>query len=342
MPKTQFREMENPYYQQHFIEIAQIKNDQQLFYLLELTEKLSHLRTEHSKELTDLLRGFTVAVMFYQASTRTYGSFVSAAGGLGANVIAVQDMTYSSSVSKGENLEDSSMTAANSWLADILVQRHPNDESSEISVAKLDTHSSNTRVINAGSGKKEHPTQALLDANTIFNRFGRLDNLHVAMVGDMANGRTVKSLSGLLATVGQGNKLTFVSPDELRMPPENIQALLGKVELSEFESFEDCADADVYYWTRVQREWFTDKNIYEKVKDRFILTPELAATFSPHAIFMHPLPRLNEISEAIDTDPRAVYLEEQMASGPHTRMALIAAILLENPFIALEKLGHIK
>ena len=335
---------QNTFYKNHFIEIAQIRQMEQLQYLFALATKLTEMRKNHDPALKKMLETFTVAVMFYQQSSRTFGSFVSAAQGLGATVIAVHDMEHYSSVAKGENLTDSAMTASQSWGAGLgdnglIVQRHPDNNSSKLIAEELDMHETGTKVINAGAGTEEHPTQALLDAYVIFNRFGRLDNLHIVMVGDMKFGRTVKSLAQLLANVGEGNKITFVAPKGLEMTPDILAKLNGKVEIVQQENLDDLDDVNVVYWTRIQREWFEKEgqmDLYNAVKDQFILTPDVAAQFPAEAIFMHPLPRLGEIDRRVDKDPRALYLKEQMAAGLSVRMALIAAILLENPFAGLQ------
>jgi aspartate carbamoyltransferase catalytic subunit len=329
------RSTKNPYYNHHFVEISQVKSMKDLEYLFKLAQQLTKLRQTRDTRYRELLKAFTVAVMFYQQSSRTFGSFVSAAQGLGATVIPVHDMAHFSSTAKGENLEDSALTASSSWGADVIVQRHPENTSGTQIVAELGRLQRPTLVVNAGSGTGEHPTQALLDAYTIFNALGRLDHLHIVMVGDMRFGRTVKSLSQLLATVGQGNRITLVAPQGLEMPAENLAVLADKVELKQLNSLSDVSDADVVYWTRVQREWFEkggQMDFYNQVKDQFILTPAVAAQFSKTAIFMHPLPRVNEIERSLDTDPRALYLTKEMASGLSVRMALLAAMLLEDPF----------
>jgi aspartate carbamoyltransferase catalytic subunit len=330
---------QNTFYNNHFIEIAQIQQMEQLQYLFALATKLTEMRKAHDPALKKMLETYTVAVMFYQQSSRTFGSFVSAARGLGATVIDVHDMEHYSSVAKGENLTDSAMTASQSWGANLIVQRHPENNSSKLIAAELDAHETGTKAVNAGAGTEEHPTQALLDAYTIYNRFDRLDHLHIVMVGDMKFGRTVKSLAQLLANVGEGNRITFVAPKGLEMTPDVLAKLEGKVEVVQQKNLEGLEGADVVYWTRIQREWFVKEgqlDLYDAVRDLFILTPEVAGQFSGDTVFMHPLPRLGEIERRVDKDPRALYLKEQMSAGLSVRMALIAAILLENPLAGLQ------
>lgn len=335
-------ERENPYYKKNFIEIAQVESMGMLEYLFQLADRFKEMYEAHDPRLGEVLKTFCIAIMFYQPSTRTYGSFSIAAKLLGAHTVEVQDMNSYSSTTKGEKLPDSAMTAAQAWLAHLIVQRHPEDKSSHIIADKLTQMGNETLVVNAGSGKLEHPTQALLDAYTIFNRLGKFDNLNVVMVGDMKFGRTVKSLATLLATVGTGNRITFIAPKGLEMPPEFIASLNEKVEIVQTDSLENLGAADVVYWTRLQKEWYEEHKLmelYDQIKDNFILTPEIAAQFSENTVIMHPLPRVNEIDERVDTDPRAVYLTEQMRSGPFIRMALLAAMLRENPFLVLQNLS---
>ncbi len=159
------------------------------------------------------------------------------------------------------------------------------------------------------------------------------------MVGDMKFGRTVKSLAKLLATAGYNNTIIFVAPQGLEMPAETLAELEGRVEIIQTDSLEDAYNANVVYWTRVQKEWFTDNDLlefYGEIKDKFILTPEIADHFPSDTIFMHPLPRVNEISEEIDTDPRALYFE-QMANAHSIRMALLSAMLVEDPYKKIEQ-----
>lgn len=330
----------NEFFGEHFLEIAQIKTLEQLTFLFRLASLLSEMYERRDPLLKKILETFSIAIQFSQQSSRTFGSFLIAAMALGANVVPIQDMVNLSSVYKGEKLGDSAVTAAYSWLADIIIQRHPDDRSSHEIAEKLGEVGSNTLVINAGSGIAEHPTQALLDAYAIFKEFGRLDNLHIVFVGDMKNGRTVKSLLRLLAKVAKGVKCRLVAPVGLEMQEEVLVELEGKVEIEQSDTLEGLENVDIFYWTRVQREWFQtekEKEYYQQIKNHFILTPEFAAQH-PNAKFFHPLPRVGEIDERMDADPRAFYLTKEMGAGPRVRMALMVAMLIENPFLFIQQL----
>ncbi len=181
-------------------------------------------------------------------------------------------------------------------------------------------------VINAGDGIGEHPTQALLDHFTILEELGKVDGLKVAMVGDLKYGRTVHSLTKLL--VNYDVEFVFVSPDILRMPEDVLDVVRGSGR--RFSVQEDAhgviEDADVRYVTRVQKERFSDMAEYDRMKDQYVVDEELMARAKERMIVMHPLPRVNEISYAVDTDPRAAYFR-QMRNGMYIRMALLAAVL---------------
>ena len=192
--------------------------------------------------------------------------------------------------------------------------------------AALAAHYARKPVINAGDGIGEHPTQALLDTFTIQEELGRLQNLTVTMVGDLKYGRTVHSLARLLTLYNV--KLNYVSPEILRMPREIIAEINEKgISQSEYTSLEAVlAHSDVIYVTRVQKERFEDPDLYESVKDAFVITPEVMSKAKQEMILMHPLPRIGEISMDVDDDPRAAYFR-QMEYGLYTRMALLAMVL---------------
>jgi aspartate carbamoyltransferase len=235
-------------------------------------------------------------------------------------------MEHFSSVSKGETLDDTVRSVYQTTGADAIVLRHPDDDSSEVA-SKI----SSVPIINAGSGTREHPTQALLDLYTIYSRLGTIDNLHLVMVGDLKYGRTIKSLVKLMTKVGTGNTFTFVSPQELMAPKELVDSLnTDKVVVTEKHAFGDVlSSADVVYMTRVQKEWFVAEGKladYEHLKNAFILDGSLVATMPEKAIVMHPLPRVGEILHEVDADPRASYFP-QMRSGLYVRMALLLSIL---------------
>jgi aspartate carbamoyltransferase catalytic subunit len=317
MPKSSF-------YQQHYISIDQIGNRKQIEQLFKLADKMKVRVEKH--EVYEPLKGRSVAVLFYQPSTRTFSSFVAAARRLGAYVTAIHGMEQYSSVSKGESLEDTIRSIYQTTAADAIVLRHPDDASSEIAA-----EASVVPVINGGSGKREHPTQALLDLYTIYSHFGRLDNLKVAMVGDLLYGRTIKSLSKLLTVTNGGTELYFVSPQELKAPREFVKEVGKKLPVHEADALEEVlGKVDVVYMTRVQKEWFEHAgkmDEYERLKDRFILTRHMVSSMKKDAIVMHPLPRVGEILREVDEDPRQRYFP-QMRSGLYVRMALLESILV--------------
>lgn len=267
---------------------------------------------------TDLLKGHVLACVFYEPSTRTSSSFIAAMSRLGGSVIPINEVRFSS-VTKGESLPDTIRTLES--YADVIVLRHP-----EVGASQVAAEYARKPIINAGDGVGEHPTQALLDLYTIRSELGNLDGLHVAMVGDLRYGRTVHSLARLLCLYD--TRMTFVSPEILRLPLDvhnDIRSCGHQVNES-YNVQDAISDIDVLYVTRVQRERFADQAQYEAVKDYYVITPELMAGAKERMIVMHPLPRVNEISYALDNDPRAAYFR-QMENGMYIRMALLAAVL---------------
>ncbi len=267
---------------------------------------------------TDLLKGHVLANLFYEPSTRTSSSFVAAMVRLGGSVIPIHGVQYSS-VSKGESLPDTVRTLE--CYADVIVLRHP-----EVGASEVAARYASKPVISAGDGVGEHPTQGLLDIYTIHTELGTIDGLHVALVGDLKNGRTVHSLARLLRMYD--TRLTFVSPGNLRLPSEVKEELLaaGRA-VPETDTLEQVIETvDVLYVTRVQKERFSDLSEYEAVKDYYEITPELMRRAKARMVLMHPLPRVGEIHYDVDNDPRAAYFR-QMENGMYIRMALLAAVL---------------
>jgi len=267
----------------------------------------------------DLLKGKILANLFYEPSTRTASSFLAAMERLGGAVIPISEVRYSS-VAKGESLPDTVRTLG--CYADVIVLRHP-----EVGSAALAAKAAAKPVINAGDGVGEHPTQALLDTFTIREELGRLDGLTVTMLGDLKYGRTVHSLARLM-TQFDGTRLNYVSPEILPMPSDVMDEVAEKgVPQAQFASLEGVLpETDVLYVTRVQRERFEDPAVYDKVKEAFIVTPEVMKPAKKRMIVMHPLPRVTEISMDFDEDPRAAYFR-QMEYGLYVRMALLAMVL---------------
>ena len=267
----------------------------------------------------DLLKGKVLGNVFYENSTRTRASFETAAYRLGANCLNIS--TTGTSVKKGETLQDTLRCIE--CYTDVLVLRHPESGS----VLRVDEYLTKP-LLNAGDGTREHPTQALLDGYTIMSEHGFIDGLTVTMLGDLKHGRTVHSLSKLLCQFSNVT-LRFVSPESLVMPEKIINAIKGKVKFSQHRSIEEViGETDVLYVTRVQKERFESMDEYEKVQGSFIVDKELMKKAKTEMIVMHPLPRVGEIKEEVDNDPRCVYFN-QMANGMYTRMALLALALVK-------------
>jgi len=268
----------------------------------------------------DLLKGKILANLFYEPSTRTSSSFIAAMERLGGSVISINEVKYSS-VSKGESLPDTIRTLE--CYADVMVLRHP-----ETGSAAIAAKAARKPVINAGDGVGEHPTQALLDAFTIFEELGvgRIDGLTITMLGDLKYGRTVHSLARLLSMYDV--KLNYVSPDILKMPKEVMDEVAEKgIPQKEYGSLEEVLpETDVLYVTRVQKERFEDPADYEKLKGAYVIDPQIMKAAKQEMIVMHPLPRVTEISMDFDDDPRAAYFR-QMEYGLYVRMALLAMVL---------------
>ena len=266
------------------------------------------------------LAGKILATVFYEPSTRTRFSFEAGMLKLGGQVITTESAAQFSSAVKGETLEDSIKVI--SGFADTIVLRHP-----EQGAAERAARVSSVPVINGGDGIGEHPSQALYDLYTIKKELGRVDGLHVAFVGDMKNGRTVKSLLTLLNSY-KDVKVSLISPEALALPAARIEEL--KQQNVDFRISTDLnsilQDADVFYVTRVQKERFEDAAEYEKLKDAYIIDAKTLAAMKEKAIIMHPLPRVNEIAPEVDTDPRAAYFR-QGRNGLFVRMALLVSVL---------------
>lgn len=267
----------------------------------------------------DLLKGYVLACLFYEPSTRTSASFIAAMERLGGGVIPITQGVQYSSVSKGETLADTVRTLEQ--YADVIVLRHP-----EVGSAQVAADYASVPIINAGDGAGEHPTQALLDLFTIQEELGRIDGLKVAMVGDLRYGRTVHSLTRLL--IQYDVSLRFVSPEILRLPLTIMnQVIDAGINVRETHDVADVIqNADVLYVTRIQKERFTDLAQYEEVKDQHEITPEIMEKAKAKMVVMHPLPRVGEIHYVVDQDPRAAYFR-QVRNGMYIRMALLAAVL---------------
>ena len=265
-----------------------------------------------------LLKGKILATLFYEPSTRTRLSFETAMQRLGGGVISMGSVE-SSSVAKGETLSDTVRTV--SQYADVIVIRHPKTGS-----AKEAADAADIPVINAGDGAGQHPTQALLDLYTIRKELGKLEDLTVALAGDLKNGRTVHALVEVLSHYG--THFYFVSPGLLRMPEEITSRIKEKgCEVVETEDLALAAfRSDLVYMTRIQKERFDDLSEYEKVKDSYIIDRRFLDRLGKKITLLHPLPRVNEISSDVDTYPGAAYFR-QTRNGVYVRMALLAMVL---------------
>lgn len=270
----------------------------------------------------DLLRGKVMASLFYEPSTRTSCSFQAAMQRLGGTVLNIQDVS-NSSISKGETLSDTIQTL--SCYSDIIVLRHPDVGSAQEAAAV-----SRLPILNAGDGIGEHPTQALLDVFTIREELGTVNGLTVTFVGDLKNGRTVHSLARVLAEYSV--RVRYVSPETLRVPSELLEELASRgIEQKEYKELNDevMRETDVLYVTRVQQERFDNEEEYERAKGAYMITPKTLTKAKENMVVMHPLPRNGEISQDVDSDPRAVYFR-QMEHGIYVRMALLAMVLGKN------------
>ena len=266
----------------------------------------------------DAMRGKVMATLFYEPSTRTKFSFEAAMQRLGGSVIGFAG-AENTSAAKGETLSDTIRMV--SAYADLIVMRHY-IAGAPMQSAKI----SEVPVINAGDGGNQHPTQTLADLVTISREMGRLDNLRIAVAGDLKYGRTVHSLVKAMVRY-PGNKFYFVSPEELKMP-DYVKELLSEGQYEEVQSLEDVlGDSDVLYMTRIQKERFEDVREYDRLNGTYILDAEKMKSASENMIVMHPLPRVNEITEEVDSDPRAKYFQ-QAKYGMYARMALI--LMLED------------
>lgn len=264
--------------------------------------------------------GKKIATLFYEPSTRTRLSFEAAMMNLGGKTLGFSSAT-SSSASKGESVADT--IRAVSCFADICAMRHPKEGAPL--VASL---VSSIPVINAGDGGHQHPTQTLTDLLTIRSLKGRLDNITIGLCGDLKFGRTVHSLIEALVRY-EGVRFVLISPEELRVPDyirEDVLRASGH-EFREVIRLEDALpDLDLLYMTRVQKERFFNEDDYVRMKDFYILDKEKMKLAGPDMLVLHPLPRVNEISTEIDSDPRAVYFK-QVQYGVYVRMALILTLL---------------
>ena len=273
-------------------------------------------------DYADACKRKKLATLFFEPSTRTRLSFEAAMYELGGNVISVTG-AGTSSAAKGESVADTAKTV--SCYADIIAMRHPKE-----GAAAVAARNASVPVINAGDGGHCHPTQTLADLLTIRREKGRLDHLTVGLCGDLKFGRTVHSLINAMSRY-EGLNFVLISPEELKLPSyvKNESLKKKNIPYSQTTNLEEViGDLDILYMTRVQRERFFNEEDYLRLRDSYILTPEKMKKARADLSVMHPLPRVNEISVAVDDDPRACYFK-QVLNGKYMRMALILMLLKE-------------
>lgn len=296
----------------HIIESQQFDKDT-INLIFQTAEKLS--KTKYSP-----LKGKIMASLFYEPSTRTRFSFESAMLRLGGNIITTENAKEFSSAAKGETLEDT-IRVINHY-ADIIILRHPEEGASKRAALV-----SNIPIVNAGDGAGQHPTQALIDLYTIQKELGKIDGIVIAFVGDLKNGRTVRSLAYLLGKYKKV-KMYFISPKQLAIK-DDIKKYLQRHQVSfrEQERWDNLfGRIDILYQTRIQKERFRTDKEYNNFKGKYILTPKEVRQMKPQSIIMHPLPRVDEITPEVDGMLNAKYFK-QAKHGVIIRMALLLLLL---------------
>ena len=302
----------------NLIDIMQLSTDE----LQELIDRAMDIIANPAK-YAEACHGKKLATLFFEPSTRTRLSFEAAMLELGGSVIGFSEAT-SSSAAKGESVADTAKVI--SCYADIIAMRHPKEGAPLVA-----TRTAGVPVVNAGDGGHNHPTQTLADLLTIHREKGSFEILTIGLCGDLKFGRTVHSLISAMSRY-KGVKFVLISPEELRVPRYIITDLLEPkhIPYAEVTSLEAAMpDLDILYMTRVQRERFFNEADYMRLKDTYILTPDKLRAAKTDLAILHPLPRVNEISVAVDDDPRACYFK-QVLNGKYMRMALILKLLEVN------------
>jgi aspartate carbamoyltransferase catalytic subunit len=307
----------NQFYNRDIVSIKDFTK-QDLEFIFSTTDKINDLKPNEKSELG---KGRTLGYIFYEPSTRTRMSFEAAMASLGGSSIGIFD-PKSSSIEKGENLADTIRTM--DLYSDVIVLRHPLDGSSRFA-AEL----SKNPIINAGSGSEEHPTQAMLDLYTINKEKKKIDGLAISIIGDLKYGRTVYSL--LYGLANYKVDVHLVSPPTLSIRKESIYDIENKLNIYEHSQLDDdlLSKLDVVYVTRIQRERFPDLQEYEKVRGTYTINSETLAKSKSDVSIMHPMPRMEEISQSIDNTNNAIYFK-QAAYGKELRAALLTLILNES------------
>ena len=299
----------------HLIDITDLSEEE----LNGLLDKACDI-IRHPAAYSEKCRGKKLATLFFEPSTRTRLSFEAAMYELGGNVLGFSS-AMNSSAAKGESVADTAKTV--SCYADIIAMRHPKEGAPLVAAMNA-----SVPVINAGDGGHNHPTQTLADLLTIYREKGHFDNLTVGFCGDLKFGRTVHSLISALSRYS-GIDFILISPEELRLPNYIKTDVIDKNNVGYLETGDLASvlpDLDILYMTRVQKERFFNEEDYLRLKDSYILTPDKLAGAKADLAIMHPLPRVNEISVAVDNDPRACYFK-QVANGKYMRMALMLKLL---------------
>lgn len=306
----------NNYFNKSIISVENITKED-VDVLFERADEMKKLVEEKGGD--DRLKNKILAALFYEPSSRTFSSFVTAIQRMGGGFIPLNGMTHTS-VAKGETLEDT--VRVFSAYANVLVIRHPEPGSVD-TAAKF----AYKPVINAGDGINEHPTQALIDLYTIQKSFGKIDGLHILIIGDLAHYRPTNSLSKLLALY-PNIKISFVSPTQVPIR-ENLRKYLKdrKVSFIESNDFQTLLpEIDVLYVTRVKKEYMNEE-LYRQIKGSYTVDKKVMGKMKKESIVMHCLPRIDEISHEVDNDPRAVYFSQQVVNGLYVRMAILDLIL---------------
>ena len=275
---------------------------------------------DNPQKYSEKCRGKKLATLFFEPSTRTRLSFEAAMYELGGNVLGFSEASSSSSA-KGESVADTAKMI--SCYADIIAMRHPKEGAPLVA-----SMNATIPVVNAGDGGHNHPTQTLADLLTIKRKKGRFDNLTIGLCGDLKFGRTVHSLIAAMSRY-TGVKFVLISPEELRIPSYVKTDVLDKNGIEYVETKDLCAampQLDILYMTRIQKERFFNEEDYLRLKDSYILDLPKLENAKADLCIMHPLPRVNEISVKVDSDPRACYFEQAL-NGKYMRMALILMLL---------------
>lgn len=308
--------MKNTLFQKDIITVESLGKEE-IEIVFERAKEMERLVEEKGGD--ERIKGKIMAALFYEPSSRTFSSFITAMQRLGGGIIPLNGMS-NTSVAKGETLEDT--VRVFSSYADLLVIRHP-EPGSVAQAAKF----APIPVINAGDGIGEHPTQALIDLYTIKEKFGKIDKLHILMIGDLAHYRPTNSLAKLFSLYPD-IRLSFATPSQVPIPA-SVKNYLTKrrINFKEYDDFINILSAvDVLYVTRVKKEYMSE-DLYHQVQGSYVINTQAIKRMKKNSLIMHCLPRVGEIDTSVDEDCRAVYLSKQVKNGLYVRMALVDLIL---------------